>query len=173
MQQVDCADSRLWLKSHENNICQILLTVNRLNCCEMMSQVEKRKLVEYLYRKGVRNVKKLVQLTELGKSAVYETIKRIKTGTDMRHRPVSGRPRKIRGNNLNALVAIGRQNPRLGFRKLASRFRNQRRIIVCPETVRMALKKTRLHIKETKKDPCNNTSTKTTKNRVLSTFSRR
>ena len=73
-----------------------------------MSQVKKREMVEYLYRKGVRNVKKLVQLTELGKSAVYETIKRIKNGTDMKHGPVSGRPRKIRENNLNALVALGR-----------------------------------------------------------------
>lgn len=130
-------------------------------------------MVEYLYRKGVRNVKKLVQLTELGKSAVYETIKRIKNGTDMKHGPVSGRPRKIRENNLNALVALGRQNPRLGFRKLANRFGSQRKLKVCPETVRMSLKRQGYISRKPKKNPCNNTSTKAAKNGFLSTFSRR
>ena len=153
MHQVGCADSRLWLKSHDNTICKILLIVNRFKICEIMSQVEKRKKVEFLYRKGVRDVKKLVQLTELGKSAVYETIKRIKNGADMRHRPVSGRPRKIRGNNLNALVNLGRQNPRLGFRKLANRFGNTRRIKVCPETVRMSLKRQGYIARKPKKIP--------------------
>lgn len=118
-----------------------------------MSQVKKREMVEYLYRKGVRNVKKLVQLTELGKSAVYETIKRIKNGTDMKHGPVSGRPRKIRENNLNALVALGRQNPRLGFRKLANRFGSQRKLKVCPETVRMSLKRQGYISRKPKKIP--------------------
>lgn len=61
-----------------------------------MSQLVKRKQVEHLCRKGVRDVKKLVELTVLGKSAVYEVIKRIKNNIEMEHRPVSGRPRKIR-----------------------------------------------------------------------------
>lgn len=42
-------------------------------------------MVAYLYKKGIRNVKKIAQLTELGKSANYETIKRIQTDTDMIH----------------------------------------------------------------------------------------
>jgi len=107
----------------------------------LMSQVEKRKQVEYLYKKGVQNVKKLVQLTDLRKNAVYETIKRIKNGTGLNHRTSSGRPRRIQKNNLNALVALGRENPRLGFRKLANRLGNQRGIKVCPETVRISLKR--------------------------------
>jgi len=41
----------------------------------------------------------------------------------------------------NALVALGRQNPRLGFRKWANRFGRQREMKVCPETVRISLKR--------------------------------
>lgn len=65
----------------------------------------------------------------------------VKPETSMRHRPLSERLRTIRRNNLNAFVTMGRKNPRLGFRKLVSRFENQPRIILCPKTVHMALKR--------------------------------
>lgn len=118
-----------------------------------MSQTEKRKLVEHLYRRGVRNVRKLTELTDLRKSAVYDVLKRIRNGIGMEHRPVSGRPCKIHGNDLNALVNLGRQNPRLGFRKIASRFTNQRGLQVCPETVRNSLKKQGYVSRKPKKVP--------------------
>lgn len=54
-----------------------------------------------------------MQLTDLGRSAMYETINRIKTATEIRHRAVSRR--SICGYNLNALVALRLQNVRLGF----------------------------------------------------------
>lgn len=43
-----------------------------------------------LYTKYAQNVKKLVQLNDFGKSAGYETIKRIRAGTEMRYRQISG-----------------------------------------------------------------------------------
>ncbi|KAK9738467.1 hypothetical protein QE152_g9857 [Popillia japonica] len=44
----------------------------------------------------------------------------------MSHELVSGRPRKIIGNNVNALVPLGGENPPLGVQQLAKRLGNQR-----------------------------------------------
>lgn len=67
-----------------------------------------------------------MQLSEVDKSAIYESINKVKTDRDMRHSPVLGRPCKT---------------PRLEFPKLIGRFLYQRKILMCPETNRMALKK--------------------------------
>lgn len=69
------------------------------------------------------------------KSVVYEIIKTIKSGTDMKYRQVSGKQRKIPGNSLNALVVLRQQNPRQGFWKPTD---FDQRIRICPNTVRMA-----------------------------------
>lgn len=37
MQQVDCANSELWLKSHDISICQKWMIIKRLNCCEIQN----------------------------------------------------------------------------------------------------------------------------------------
>ncbi|KAK9680841.1 hypothetical protein QE152_g38785 [Popillia japonica] len=78
-----------------------------------MAEVEKGKLVKYLFRRGV-NAKEIVQLTEFGKSSMWR---------NMSYGSVSGTPSKIIGNNLIALVTLGRQNPHQWFRKLANLYK--------------------------------------------------
>jgi len=74
-------------------------------------------------------------------------------GTGLNNRTGAGLPRRIQKDNLNAFEALGRQNPRLGFRKLANRFGNQRGMKVCPETIRISLKRQSYTSRRPKKIP--------------------
>lgn len=145
----------VFLQSVERYMCTYLHAVSTTDCgykrkkkclCPVilfnMSQLEKRNLVELLYRKGMPRVEKLMEFTNLGKSAVYEIIKRINNGTQTWFIDQFYNFRQtalIRGDNLKVLIALRRQDLRLGFRKLSKSFRNQRGIQMRPETVRKTL----------------------------------
>lgn len=131
----------------------IVIVGRRQKTVKIMTQVAKRRLVQQLYENGIREVQEFVRLTGLGKSTVYNVLYRIRNGIGMEHAQVSGRPRKIRGPDLMALLQLGRRNPRLGFRKLAKRFSRQRGIPVACETIRQAYMRSGYRARKPRKIP--------------------
>lgn len=106
-----------------------------------MSRIAKRKLLLQLYENGVQNPKRLVKLTGLSSVSVYAILKRIRSGEGITRRPGSGHRRLVTGNALRSLVAIGNNNNKQGFRKIARRFESLQGFRISHETARRTLKR--------------------------------
>ena len=100
-----------------------------------------RQTILWHWSHGTQDPKKLIEMTKIPKSTVYDIVKRIKEGKGIKRQPGSGRPLKLKAADRRRIVQMARNHTLWSSANIAAEAARKGSPVVSPRTVMRSLKK--------------------------------